>query len=96
MKNKTETKRSTILKLIEFLNGKFFTVEFTKKDGTIRLMNCRTGVKKHLKPGAKKINIKPAFYTGVIRVFDLQKKAYRSINIDTVKKINFNKISYKF
>jgi len=28
--------RQTLLKLIEFLNGQFFTVEFIKKDGTLR------------------------------------------------------------
>ena len=27
--------------------GNFFTVHFRKKDGTVRVMNCRGGVKKH-------------------------------------------------
>jgi hypothetical protein len=33
-------------------NGKIVTVTFTKKDGSIRIMNCRLGVTKHLKGGS--------------------------------------------
>jgi hypothetical protein len=49
--------RQTLIKLIEFLNGQFFTVEFIKKDGTLRVMNCRTGVKKYLSNTGKNIKI---------------------------------------
>ena len=88
--------RQTLLKLIEILNGQFFTVEFIKKDGSIRKMNCRTGVKKHLSNNGKTIKITRPIDNGILRVYDLKKNAYRSINLDTVKKINFNKVSYKF
>ena len=88
--------RQTLLKLIEFLNGQFFTVEFIKKDGTLRKMNCRTGVKKYLSNNGKSIKITSPIDNGILRVYDVKKEAYRSINLDTVKKINFNKISYKF
>ena len=36
------------LKLIESTNGKMFSVTFTKKDGTLRDMVCRMGVKKYV------------------------------------------------
>lgn len=88
--------RQTLLKLIEFLNGQFFTVEFIKKDGTLRKMNCRTGVKKYLSNNGKSIKITRPIDNGILRVYDIKKEAYRSINLDTVKKINFNKVSYKF
>jgi hypothetical protein len=88
--------RQTLLKLIEFLNGQFFTVEFIKKDGTLRKMNCRTGVKKYLSNNGKTIKITRPIDNGILRVYDIKKEAYRSINLDTVKKINFNKVSYKF
>lgn len=88
--------RQTLLKLIEFLNGQFFTVEFIKKDGTLRKMNCRTGVKKYLSNNGKNIKITRPIDNGILRVYDIKKEAYRSINLDTVKKINFNKVSYKF
>jgi hypothetical protein len=88
--------RQTLLKLIKFLNGQFFTVEFIKKDGTLRKMNCRTGVKKYLSKNGKTIKITRPIDNGILRVYDIKKEAYRSINLDTVKKINFNKVSYKF
>lgn len=88
--------RQTLLKLIENLNGQFFTVEFVKKDGTLRKMNCRTGVKKYLSNNGKTIKITRPIDNGILRVFDVKKDAYRSINLDTVKKINLNKASYKF
>ena len=37
--------------LIKDTKGKFFTVTFTKKDGTTRVMNARLGVKAYLKGG---------------------------------------------
>lgn len=88
--------RQTLLKLIENLNGQFFTVEFIKKDGTLRKMNCRTGVKKYLSNNGKTIKITRPIDNGILRVFDVKKDTYRSINLDTVKKINLNKASYKF
>ena len=88
--------RETLLKLIDYLNGQFFTVEFIKKDGTLRVMNCRTGVKKYLSNNGKNIKITKPIDNGILRVYDIPKGAYRSINLDTVKKINFNKVTYKF
>ena len=37
--------------IIDAANGKFFSVRFLKKDGTVRDMVCRTVVKKYLKGG---------------------------------------------
>lgn len=60
-------------------NGKIFTVEFIKRDGTTRVMNCRLGVTKYLVGGASTLN--PKKY---ITVYDLQSKGYRAVNIDTI------------
>jgi len=59
--------------------GKIFTVTFTKKDGTTRVMNCRLGVTKHLKGGESTLN--PNEY---ITVYDMQNKGYRAINRQTI------------
>ena len=59
--------------------GKIFTVTFTKKDGTTRVMNCRLGVTKHLKGGESTLN--PNEY---ITVYDMQNKGYRAINRNTI------------
>ena len=60
-------------------NGKIFNVVFTKQDGTIRSMNARLGVTKHLKGGVSTLNTNE-----YITVFDMQKKAYRAINKKTI------------
>ena len=41
--------RTKLLRLIDSTKGKFFTVDFTKKDGTLRTMTCRLGVTSKLK-----------------------------------------------
>lgn len=55
-------------------NGKIVTVTFTKKDGSIRVMNCRLGVTKYLKGGSSTLD--PSKF---ITVYDLQAKGYRAI-----------------
>ena len=60
-------------------NGKFVTVTFLKKDGTIRKMNCRMGVTKHLKGGESTLDADQ-----YVTVFDMAKGAYRAINRDTI------------
>jgi len=60
-------------------NGKIVTVTFTKKDGSIRVMNCRLGVTKHLKGGASTLD--PTKY---ITVYDLQSQGYRAIAKDQI------------
>ena len=59
--------------------GRIFTVTFTKKDGSTRVMNCRLGVTKHLKGGTSTLN--PDEY---ITVYDMQNKGYRAINRSTI------------
>lgn len=56
-----------------------FSVKFTKKDGTLRKMLCRLGVTKHLKGGQKKYD-----YDNLLTVFSLDKKQYRTVNLDTL------------
>lgn len=71
---------ASIRKILESTNGRTFTVHFVKKDGTVRKINCRTNVRKYLKGGESTIAGKP----NLLSVFDMQKKAYRCINLDTI------------
>lgn len=71
--------------LIRSTDGKMFSVEFTKADGTVRPMNCRLDVKKHLKGGTSTT----AHKENLITVFDVQKGGYRCINLDTLTKFKF-------
>jgi len=75
------------------LGDKFFSVKFVKKDGTLRKMQCRLGVKKHLKGGELKHDPKELNH---LTVFDVQKKAYRTINLNTIKELSFKGNVYTF
>lgn len=66
--------------------GKFFTVTFTKRStGERRTMNCRLGVTRHLRGGTKAYNDADH---GLLTVFDMQSRGYRSIPVANVISIN--------
>lgn len=76
----------------ELVGSKIFTVEFYKKDGTLRKMNCRLGVKAHLKGGEKTWN--PEDYNS-LTVFDMQSQGYRTINLNTLKSLKLDGVTYE-
>lgn len=77
--------------LMSDTNGQVFSAVFTKKDGTDRHMTCRTKVTKHLKGVGAKYDAKAK---GLFCVFDMHKKAYRMINLNSLKSIQINKNVY--
>lgn len=77
----------------KLVGNKIFTAIFTKKDGSVRKMNCRLQVKKHLKGGTKKYDAASLNY---LTVYDLQKKAYRTINVNTLKQLKFQGQTFAF
>jgi hypothetical protein len=77
----------TVRELKNLVSDKIFTVDFIKKDGTLRTMNCRLKVIKHLKGGKLPYD---AESKNLLPVFDMQKGAYRIINVDTIQDIRFN------
>lgn len=71
--------------LVGLLKNNSLKVTFTKKDGTSRDMIC-TLQEDQLPKQEVKENAKPrAVNLDVIRVFDLEKKAWRSFRIDSIK-----------
>lgn len=79
--------RETLIRKIKETKGKFFTVVFVKKsNGQRRVMNCRLGVKKFLKPDGKPRAIAP----GIVNVYDLfvskqdPENAYRCFGVETL------------
>lgn len=87
--------RKEAVDLMYTQQGNVFSVKFIKKDGTLRHMNCRLGVKKHWKTedgsGGK---YRPLDYN-LVCVFDMVKAAYRSINIDTLREITAQGTTYE-
>lgn len=89
MKKISKTKAKNILAKTK---GEFFSVQFVKKDGTVRDMVCRTGVTKHLKGG--ELAFDPA-EKGLMVVFEMDKEGYRMINLKSLRKITVGGITYK-
>jgi hypothetical protein len=77
----------TIQEFKSEVKGNFFRACFIKKDGSVREMTARFGVKKHLKGG--ELGYVPE-ERGYIVVFDVEKKAYRTINMDTLLFLKYN------
>ena len=68
----------------KLVGNSFFSAVFTKKNGELRKMNCRLGVKKGVKGVGKNYN--DVDYN-LLTVYDLKKKAFRAINLDTLEQI---------
>jgi len=75
---------------IRRLDDQIFTVDFTKQNGESRTMNCRRKVK----PASAKTKVRVrkrltpnGVHTPSIKVYDMQKRAYRQINLETVTAI---------
>ena len=68
-------------------NGRIFSATFIKKDGTERRINARRGVSKGVKGQGMSFD---SASKGLLVVFDMQKLAYRMINLFTLKQININ------
>ena len=71
--------------MVEATNGKFFTVSFYKKDGTLRELNGRLKVTKHLRGGESTI----VYKENLITIFDREIGQYRNVNLDKL-------VSFKF
>lgn len=86
----TESKRVLLRALAQAQDGRVFTVTFTKKDGTLRTLNGRLGVTKHLKGGENTVQHLPQYLT----VYDMQKQDYRNVNLDTVLSLKCAGVEY--
>lgn len=70
--------------MIHETKGKIFGVKFTKKDGSLRVMQCRRGVSKGVKGEGLKYN--PEDYN-LINVFDMANDGHRMINASTITEL---------
>lgn len=82
IKNATlDTKR----RILDSSKGQFFSVEFVKKDGSLRQLTAKTWIKKHLrgKPGENVNTVahKPEYYTACDA-----KDGYKNINLNSLKR----------
>lgn len=80
--------------LKDFINnnkGKVMTIVFRKKDGTIRTLNTRTGVRRNIT--GRGLSYDPEKY-GYLILWDLQKNGYRTVTLDTIEQVRANRQVY--
>ena len=90
------------LEIMRGTNGKMFSVQFEKKDGSIRDMTCRLGVKKGvIGTGRKGWASDTVKAYGLLGVYDMnkierlgEKGAFRMVNIKTLRKFKINGQEY--
>ncbi len=73
-----------VLEEIQTANNTIFSVEFIKKDGSVRTMTARLNVKKGVKGTGMAYD---PIEKGLLPVWDMQKNAFRMINLKTVTKL---------
>lgn len=81
--NTNKINKNKAVELISNTKGKIFTVTFEKKDGSTRTINCNYKRPKNVNP------------LGYMTVYDMQEKAYRNVNSQTIKMITFKGTTYK-
>lgn len=67
---------------VRILGDKFASITFQKKNGEIRKMNGRLGVKRYLKGGTN-----PNSESNYYLIFWETNNGYRTINLDTISRI---------
>jgi len=87
------TKTNLIQQTIMDTKGKFFTTTFIKKDGTLRKMTARLGVRKGV--NGKGLKFDPADKNLVV-VYEMSKDAHRMINLETIQSITFKHRTLNF
>lgn len=75
----------------EISNGKIFSASFVKVDGTNRSMVARVGVQKGVKGVGRKFDPEDK---GLVSVFDMQKRQFRFINLNTTYHVRANGRDY--
>ena len=85
-------KRKMIRELIESQKGKFFAAKFIGVTGDEHVFNGRVGVYKYSHGGKNYASGKDY----LINAFNVQKMAYRNINLDGVTEIHAGREVYTF
>lgn len=80
-----------MLEIINDTKGKFFTVTFVKKCGTVRKMTARTGVRKGVNGNGLKFNPSER---NLKTVWSCDAQSFRMVNLDSILKVRFKGKTY--
>lgn len=82
--------REDVKAIMKTATGTMFNVVFEKKDGTLRSLNGRLHVKKHVKGGVNTT----AHIAEYMKLYDVVNKGYRNVHTDRVKEIHIRGKKY--
>lgn len=95
--NTIERRRQMIKTMLESTEGRFASVTFRKKDGSIRTMVIQPAANKyHIKGEAasqsakKAVETRKANFPNLYNVIEAFTKQFKSIDLDTIEKIKIN------
>ena len=96
-----DLKAEALLQAVKSTKGKIFSVEFVKKDGSIRQMRCRMGVKKGVKgtrPEATSKRKETLKKNIMIGVYDISKETnnFRTLNCKTIRKFKCGEVELDY
>lgn len=83
--------RADLVRILKGKRGKMLTIAYRKKDGSLRILNTVTGVRKNITGAGLKYD--PEKH-GYIILYDLKAKGYRTVNINTVGDVRMDKQVY--
>ncbi|PHS57423.1 MAG: hypothetical protein COB17_06465 [Sulfurimonas sp.] len=86
-----QVSRFKVDEVISSTNGKIFSCEFIKKDGSLRKMVARLGVARNLKGGSNGASIK----NSLITVWDMVSGGYKMINLSTLTALKVAGVNYE-
>ena len=78
-------------------NGKFLTAVFATKENPTRKMTFRLSVTKHLStnPAKKTRKVASVAPIGMVTVYDMLEKGYRTVNLQTLSYLKAGGVEYK-
>jgi len=82
-------KAKVYLRALKETKGRIFCTVFVKKNGSLRTMVARTGVHKGVNGTGMSYDPESK---GLIPVYDMQKKAWRMVNVNTMKSLKCGEI----
>ena len=83
-------KAKLFTRALKSTSGRIFRAVFIKKDGSERTMVARTGVHKGVNGTGMSYNPESK---GLMPVYDMQKKAWRMVNVTTMKSLKCGDIT---
>ena len=96
------SRRKLVKKILSPTNAnRIMRIQFVKKDGSIRDMLCRRGVKQHKDADGQTVGLKGTGMSydpkekRLITVFDFQKQNYRMVNELTLREASIGGIVYR-